>query len=90
MNPEQLFVACTSIVLGVLAVAAGASNRDVFFQLAKMKWIESRGGRPLARATFAFIGVTLIGLGIAIAMGFAPNASAASSYGRLAPSQSHE
>ena len=78
MTHEQLFVGGTSIALGVLSVAAGASNLDVFFQLTKIKWIETCGGRALARTTYAAIGVTLIDLGIAIAMGFAPNASATS------------
>jgi len=78
MNHEQFFVGGTSIALGVLSLAAGASNRDAFFQFTKIKWIETRGGRTLARATYAIVGVTLIGLGIAIAMGFAPNSSAAS------------
>ena len=79
MTHEQLFVGATSIALGVLSVAAGASNLDVFFQFTKIKWIEMRGGRALARATYAMVGVTLIGLGIAIAMGFAPNSSVTSS-----------
>lgn len=79
MIHEQLFVGGISIALGVLAIAAGASNLDVCFQLKKIQWIESRGGRGLARVTYAMLGVTLIGLGIAIAMGFAPNSSAASS-----------
>lgn len=78
MSHEQLFVGGTSIVLGVLSVAAGASNHEAFFQLTKIKWIEKRGGRAMARATYALVGVTLIGVGIAIAMGFAPNSSAAS------------
>lgn len=76
MSHEHLFVGGTSIVLGVLSVAAGATNHEPFFQLRKIKWIETRGGRTMARATYAILGITLIGLGIAIAMGFAPNASA--------------
>ena len=79
MTNEQLFVGGTSIALGMLSVAAGASNLDVFYQMTKLKWIESRRGRTIARATYAMIGVTLIGLGIAIAMGFAPNSSVNSS-----------
>ncbi len=75
MTHEQLFVGGTAIALGVLSVTAGASNLDVFFQMTKIRWIETCGGRTLARATYAMIGVTLIGLGIAIAMGFAPNSS---------------
>ncbi len=75
MINEQLFVAGTSIALGMLSVAAGASNLDVFYQVTKVKWIEACGGRRLARAAYAMIGVTLIGLGIAITMGFAPNSS---------------
>ena len=79
MNHEQLFVGGTAIALGLVSVAAGISNQDVFFQLTKIKWIEALGGRPLARAAYALIGLTLIGLGIAIAMGFGPNSSTAAS-----------
>lgn len=78
MTHEQLFVGGTSIALGVLSLAAGASNREVFFQLTKIQWIETRGGRGLARLTYALVGIVLIGLGIAIAAGFGPNSSAAS------------
>jgi hypothetical protein len=77
VNYEQLFVGGTAILLGALSIVAGASNRDVFFQSTKIKWIETLGGRPLARAIYALIGVSLVGLGVAIAMGFAPNSSAA-------------
>ncbi len=76
MNYEQVFVGSTSIVLGLFSLAAGLSNREIFFQPRKIKWIEKWGGRPLARATYALLGAALIGLGIAIAMGFAPNAGA--------------
>ena len=79
MNNEQFLVGGTSILIGLLSVAAGASNLDIFFHATKMKWVEGRGGRTLARAIYAMIGVSLIGLGIAIAMGFAPNLSANSS-----------
>jgi len=74
---EQIFVGGTSIALGAISIAASASNHEAFFQLTKIKWIEMRGGRSLARAIYALIGVTLVGLGVAIAMGFAPNSSAA-------------
>ncbi len=76
MNPEQLFVGSTAVILGLVALVAGATNREFFFRFAKIRWVERRGGRGAARATYAVIGVTLISLGIAIAMGFAPNASA--------------
>jgi len=77
VNIEQLFVGGVAVVLGTLAIAAGVSNRDAFFQATKIKWIETFGGRPLSRSIYALLGLTLIGLGIAIAMGFAPNSSAA-------------
>lgn len=77
MNYEQLFVGGISILLGTLALVAGASNREIFFELKKIRWIEGLGGRMLARATYALLGLVMIGLGIAIAMGFAPNSSAA-------------
>ena len=79
MTIEQMFVGGTSIALGLLSIAAGASNLDIFFQAKKFKWIETCGGRTLVRAVYAMIGVTLIGLGVAIALGFAPNFSVTSS-----------
>mgnify|MGYP006966876820 CR=1 FL=1 len=79
MTTEQIFVGGIAIAIGLLSVVAGASNLDIFFQAKRFKWIETRGGRPIARALYAMIGVTLIGLGVAIAMGFAPNASVTSS-----------
>ncbi len=79
MSSEQIFVGGAAIALGLLSVAAGASNLDIFFRAAKMKWVEARGGRVLARALYAMIGLTLIGLGIAVAMGFGPNVSTNSS-----------
>jgi hypothetical protein len=79
MINEQFIVGGTSIAIGLLSVAAGASNLDAFYQVTKIKWIETRGGRALARTAYAMVGVTLIALGIAIAMGYAPNSAANSS-----------
>ena len=75
MNPEELFVGVVAIALGVLAVAAAIGNWDCCFQSAKVRWIETLGGRRTARAIYAFVGVALIVLGVAIALGFGPNKS---------------
>ena len=75
MNPEELFVGGVAIALGALAVAAAIGNWDRCFQSAKVRWIETLGGRRTARAMYALVGIALIVLGVAIALGFGPNKS---------------
>jgi hypothetical protein len=75
MNPEHLFVGGVSITLGMTAIVVSIGNWDACYRLAKIRWIESWGGRRAARWSYALIGVALIALGIAIATGFGPNAT---------------
>ena len=75
MNLEELFVGCVAVLLGAVGLIAAIANWDVFFQFSKVRWIESIGGRRLARAFFALVGALLIALGFAIAGGFGPNKS---------------
>jgi hypothetical protein len=75
MNPEHLFVGGVSIVLGMTAVVVSIGNWDACYRFTKIRWVESWGGRWAARWTYALIGIALIALGIAIALGFGPNAT---------------
>lgn len=75
MNAEEVFVGGVSVALGVLAVLAAIGNWDCCFQLAKVRWLETFGGRRATRAVYALVGAALIVLGVAIALGFAPNKS---------------
>ena len=75
MNLEELFVGCVAVLLGAVGLIAAIANWDPFFQFSKVRWLESIGGRGLARAVFAIVGALLIALGFAIAGGFGPNKS---------------
>lgn len=75
MPGEELFVGGVAIVLGLLTVITAAADWDWYYQRRLGRWIESRWGRTAARACFGTLGLILIGLGIAIAIGFGPNKS---------------
>jgi hypothetical protein len=70
----DLFVGSVAITLGVAALFAAIANLGVFYQLTKIQWIERKGGRRAARITYVILGLLLVALGIAILMGFGPNA----------------
>jgi hypothetical protein len=75
MNPEHLFVGGVAVALGVTALLVSVGNWDACYRFSKIRWVESRGGRAAARCTYAVLGALLVMLGIAIALGFGPNAS---------------
>lgn len=62
-----------AIVLGALALLTAIFNWDACFQILKIRWLDSRWGRGAARLLYAALGIALIALGCAIAMGFGPN-----------------
>ena len=76
MNHEELFVGAVSIALGVAGVVAAIRNWDSYYQLDKVRWLETVWGRRAARIVYGFLGMLLIALGVAIALGFGPNKSA--------------
>jgi hypothetical protein len=64
---ERVFMSGVTVVLGALALVAACTNRDSFYQLPKVRLIESSWGRPAARMFFGMVGVILILLAIFIA-----------------------
>ena len=74
MIHEDLFVGLVAVALGSIGLAAAALNWEHFFRIAKVQWIEVRVGRSVVRVGYALIGILLIVLGAAIALGFSPNA----------------
>jgi hypothetical protein len=75
MNLEELFVGVVAVVLGLVGIVAAIGNWDHWYRFSKIRWIESIGGRRCARALYALLGIVLIALGVAIALGFGPNKS---------------
>jgi hypothetical protein len=68
------FMGALAITLGALALLASLLNWEAAFQLRKAQWLETRFGRPGARLSLAVLGAVLLALGVAIALGYAPNA----------------
>lgn len=64
---ERLFISGVAFVLGVMALVAAVSNRDMFYQLPKVRLIESQWGRTGARRFYAMVGVFLLLLGVLVA-----------------------
>jgi uncharacterized membrane protein YphA (DoxX/SURF4 family) len=69
----DLFMGSVGILLGAIMLLAGLLNWEAAFQLKKTQWLQSRWGRPTARMILIAAGAALIALGVAIALGFAPN-----------------
>ncbi len=72
---EDVVVGVVGIALGGSLVAIAVFNWDWYFQLPKARWLETRLGRRGMRVLFAVVGIALIALGGAIAMGFGLNKS---------------
>jgi hypothetical protein len=69
MIAADLFVGMTAVVIGLASLAAAIGNWDLLYQLPKLRWIESRAGRPAARLACVLLGAACIALGVAIACG---------------------
>jgi hypothetical protein len=63
---ERLCMSGVAVVVGALALVAACTNRDMFYQLPKVRLLESSWGRPAARVFFGIVGVFLILLAIFI------------------------
>ena len=75
MNPDHLFVGGVAVALGVTALVISVANWDACYRFSKIRWVQSRGGREAARWTYAVLGALLVILGVAVTLGFGPNAS---------------
>jgi hypothetical protein len=75
MIAPEILVGAVAIVLGGVCLAAAIFNWPWSYELHKTRFLERLFGRTGARIFFALLGLGLIALGIAIALGFAPNAS---------------
>ncbi len=72
MISHQLLIGGVATGLGLLALAVSLSNYDGFFQLAKLRLLESTLGRSRARLVCAALGCVLIALGGLILAGILP------------------
>ena len=79
MQIADIFVGSVSVVLGVAALAIAAANWGPGFQFWIGHAIDSRSGRTATRIVYAVVGIALVALGMAIMLGFAPNARRQSS-----------
>ena len=70
LEPQDVFVGLVSAVLGLLALVAAMFRWQAPYQLRLVKQVEQRWGRAAAQLMLATVGIVLIGLGIAIALGF--------------------
>lgn len=77
MIPQDWFIGGIAILLGLLFVVAGSGNVEWYFQLRKINRLEERLGRRGARFTTIVLGLGLILLGGAIALGATPRFSSA-------------
>ena len=70
MVDRDMLVGFLTIVLGSVVVLAAIFNWQWYYDLRKARWVESMCGRQGARIVFAVLGVALIVLGGAIAVGY--------------------
>ena len=67
---QDLLVGIVAVAIGIGAMLAAASDRQWCYRLRAARWIESRWGRRAARAFYVLMGLAMIALGVAIALGF--------------------
>ena len=70
MNRQDLFMAVLALLLAFLAFAAAIHNRDHYYRLPKVRWIDERWGRKTGRAVYADMGLVLLALAVAILCGW--------------------
>lgn len=67
MNPQDLFVCCAAVGVGVCLLCSAVSDQGWSAQLATSQWIEARYGRGAARLYYVLVGLAMIGIGLQIA-----------------------
>lgn len=70
MNPQDIFMAAVALLLALLALRAALGNRDHYYRLPKVRWIDERWGRRTARVWYAIMGLLCAALGVAILSGW--------------------
>lgn len=70
MNRQDLLMAAVALLLALLAFLAAAGNRDHYYRLPKVRWIDERWGRKTARMWYAIMGLLLAALGMTILSGW--------------------
>jgi len=70
MNRQDLLMAAVALLLALLAFRAALGNRDHYYRLPKVRWIDERWGRKIARVWYAIMGLVLAALGVAILSGW--------------------
>ncbi len=73
MRIEELFVGAVTFGTGMFIFVSAASNSRWFFNLPKAKALEEWMGRGKARLLLGGIGLLVVALGVAIAVGYGPN-----------------
>ena len=73
MKPLDLVVGAAAVGLGVLFLIAGIVGSDELLRLSRLQRLIAQTGRTTARIISAILGLTLISLGIAIAIGWRLN-----------------
>jgi hypothetical protein len=74
MEIADIFVGGVAAAIGVAAMAVSAANWNPGFHFWVGRVFDARYGRTPARIVYALVGAALVGLGLAIMLGFAPNA----------------
>lgn len=59
-----------ALILALLAIGAAILNQDSYFRLPKIRWIDERWGRRVARSVYLVAGLLLALLGILILSGW--------------------
>lgn len=59
-----------ALILALLAIGAAIHNRDSYYRLQKIRWIDERWGRRVARSVYVVAGLLLALLGILILSGW--------------------
>lgn len=69
MVEADILVGAVAIAIGSVVMLAAVFNWQWYYDLQKARWVESFFGRKGARLVFALLGLSLIVLGSAIAIG---------------------
>jgi small neutral amino acid transporter SnatA (MarC family) len=67
---QDLLVGIVGIALGLFLLACAITNWRWYYSLYTANWLERRFGRGGARSIHALLGLGLVALGVAIALGY--------------------